>query len=102
MLMRRRGIAIPGVVGDVDEQGSFAQDSELAAAVGVLVANRQAELLSRGAQDRLVLRARRDIVVRQVHQAHPGSNESRYREVLPKRHEMALVVPTAADVAHDQ
>ena len=49
VLMRRRGIAVPRVVGHVDEQRCFAQNIELLTAEGILVANRQPELLSGGA-----------------------------------------------------
>ncbi len=58
MLMRRRGISIPRIVGDVDQERRVAQYIELVAAEGVLVANREAELETGAAQYGLMLAPR--------------------------------------------
>src|SRR5271170_4671887 len=54
MLMRRGGITVPRIVGDIDQQRGLAQYLELAAAEGVLVADGEAELLACGAAHRLI------------------------------------------------
>jgi len=56
MLVGRRRIAEPSVVGDIDEQGGIAEHIELAAAERILIANRDAELLAGCAQRRLARR----------------------------------------------
>ena len=49
MLMGRGRVAVPGIIGHIDEQGCLPQYAQLLAAEGVLVANGETELLSRGA-----------------------------------------------------
>ena len=58
MLVRRGRVPEPGIVGDVDEERRLAQNPELSAAEGVLVADGERELLPCGAQGGLAFGAR--------------------------------------------
>jgi len=94
MLVRRRGIAEPGVVGDVDEQGSVAQHLELLAAKGVFVADGEPQLLAGALSTADPWNREMSSYADSsgASRAHEGGN----RKVLAERHQVALVIPAVA------
>src|SRR5665213_4178983 len=66
MLVASRGVAEPGVIGDIDERVRLAQDLKLGAAISVLVADGRSKLQARCRQWRLVYRAAREILIGQI------------------------------------
>jgi hypothetical protein len=99
MLMGRGRVAVPGIVRHIDEHGCLPQYLQLLAAEGILVANGEAELLSRGAQDGLARRTCGEVIIGKAHQTQPATHEGRHRKIFAKRHQVPLVVPTRAGAA---